>query len=98
MKRAVRATRLRATFVATASAGSLTLALAESAPGREPWPARGSLDSAAAEAMRISPDLPELKLRPALIARLRHAPHAYFRFVNPSFSQAVCRRFEGVRA
>jgi hypothetical protein len=40
--------------------------------------------------------LPELARSPGLRARLLGGPHGYFRFINPAFSRAVCRRFRDV--
>ena len=48
-------------------------------------------------ALRVSPDAPGLKVRPALVRRLRETPHNYFRFVNRPFSAAVCALFDDVR-
>jgi hypothetical protein len=48
-------------------------------------------------ALRVSPEAPELKARPTLVARLRQTPHNYFRFVNRPFSDAVCALFDNVR-
>ena len=47
--------------------------------------------------LRVSPDAPELKARPALVGRLRETAHNYFRFVNRPFSEAVCGLFNDVR-
>jgi len=44
----------------------------------------------------VAPDAPELRRVPALRARLRSTPHAYFRFVNCRFAALVCPRFEDV--
>ena len=37
-----------------------------------------------------------LESNPRLRARLLGGPHGYFRFINPAFSRAVCRRFRDV--
>jgi uncharacterized protein DUF2252 len=47
--------------------------------------------------LHVSPEAPELRLRPGLVARLRATPHNYFRFVNRPFGEAVCRLFDDVR-
>ncbi len=41
----------------------------------------------------MAPDAPDLQRMPALRARLRSSPHAYFRFVNRPFARLVCARF-----
>jgi hypothetical protein len=46
----------------------------------------------------IRSELPELAGNPRLRARLLGGPHGYFRFINPAFSRAVCRRFQDVMA
>ncbi len=53
--------------------------------------------TAVVDALRLSPEVPELEARPALVDRLRATPHNYFRFVNRPFSEAVCRLFEDVQ-
>jgi hypothetical protein len=50
--------------------------------------------TAVVDALRLSPELPELQARPALVDRLRETPHNYFRFVNRPFSEAVCGLFD----
>jgi hypothetical protein len=47
--------------------------------------------------LRVSPEAPELKARPALSGQLHDTPHNYFRFVNRPFSGAVCGLFDDVR-
>jgi hypothetical protein len=49
------------------------------------------------DALRLSPEVPELRARPALVDRLRETPHNYFRFVNRPFSTAVCGVFDDLR-
>jgi hypothetical protein len=49
------------------------------------------------DALRLSPEQPELEARPALVDRLRATPHNYFRFVNGPFSAAVCELFDDIR-
>ena len=61
-------------------------------------PAIPAAPAAVVAALRVSPEAPELKARPALVGRLRETPHNYFRFVNRPFSGAVCRLFDDVRA
>jgi hypothetical protein len=60
---------------------------------RPPVPSVPALGSVV-EALRVSPEAPELKDSPALVGRLRDTPHGYFRFVNRAFSQAVCDLFK----
>jgi hypothetical protein len=48
-------------------------------------------------ALIVPPDTPGLEVHPALVHRLREAPHNYFRFVNRPFSEAVCALFGDVR-
>ena len=61
-------------------------------------PAGGTAPVAVPAALRVSPEAPDLKARPALAQRLRETPHNYFRFINRPFSAAVCRMFDDVRA
>jgi len=61
-------------------------------------PAIPAAPAAVVAALRVSPEAPELKARPALVGRLRETPHNYFRFVNRPFSGVVCRLFDDVRA
>jgi hypothetical protein len=56
---------------------------------REPAPPR-PLD--------VRADAPEIRDHPALRARLRATPHAFYRFINVAFTREVCRRFERVKA
>lgn len=60
-------------------------------------PDSGAAPTAVAAALRVSPEGPDLKARPALVEQLRETPHNYFRFVNRLFSEAVCRLFGDVR-
>ncbi len=60
-------------------------------------PAHPAAPAALVAVLRVSPEAPELAARPALAGRLRQSPHNYFRFVNRSFSEAVCGLFENVR-
>jgi Uncharacterized protein conserved in bacteria (DUF2252) len=53
--------------------------------------------SAVVEALRVSPQAPELKARPTLVGSLRDTPHGYFRYVNRPFTQAACRQFHDAR-
>jgi hypothetical protein len=59
--------------------------------------ARPAIPAAVVAALRVSPEAPALKARPALLGRLRETPHNYFRFVNRPFSQAVCGLFDDLR-
>lgn len=49
--------------------------------------------AAADRPLDVAPDSAELQRAPALRERLRHSPHAYFRFVNRPFARLVCARF-----
>ena len=83
-------------FVALLGAAASTLGAV--APG--PAMARPSIPPAPAAvvaALRVSPESPELRTRPALTNQLRETPHNYFRFINRPFSEAVCRLFDDVR-
>jgi hypothetical protein len=69
-------------------------------PGSGPAMARPAFPPAPAAivaALRVSPEAPELKARPALVGQLHDTPHNYFRFVNRPFSGAVCGLFDDVR-
>lgn len=62
-----------------------------------PAPGRATPPPAAVAALLVSPEAPDIQAHPALAERLRETPHNYFRFVNRSFSEAVCQMFADVR-
>jgi Uncharacterized protein conserved in bacteria (DUF2252) len=64
---------------------SAACASASPSPPAPPVDVAGLLD--------VARDAPELDKNPALRARLRSGPHAYFRFVNRPFARLVCARF-----
>ena len=67
---------------------------------RQPAPARAVASSVlrvVVAGLRVSPNAPELKARPALVGRLRETPRAYFRFVSRQFTHAACAEFRGAR-
>jgi Uncharacterized protein conserved in bacteria (DUF2252) len=51
---------------------------------------------APATELDLPASLPDLDQRPDLRARILGSPHGYFRFTNPAFAAAVCRRFRDV--
>src|SRR2546422_10354369 len=81
-------------LVALANPGSAKAAPQPARPRALTPPALGAM----VEPLRVSPQAPGLQARPALIGRLRDTPHAYFRFVNRPFTQAVCAQFDDARA
>jgi len=91
----------------TATLAALTALVGLAAPGSareapQQAPPRVATPPAAltavVEALRVSPEAPELKAKPALVGRLRDTPHGYFRFINRLFSQAICGQFHDARA
>ena len=44
--------------------------------------------------LTISPDSDELSQNPKLLERILEGPHGYFRFINTTFAEAVCIRFQ----
>lgn len=89
----------RSTFAALIGLIALAIPGAASAP-RPPASPRAVTSSAlraAVSGLRVSPHVPELEASPALVARLRETPRAYFRFVSRQFTRAVCAEFRGVR-
>jgi Uncharacterized protein conserved in bacteria (DUF2252) len=81
-------------LVGLAALGSPTAAPLQAPPRAATPPAALS---AVVEALRVSPEAPELKTSPELIGRLRDTPHGYFRFITRPFSQAVCGLFRDAR-
>lgn len=82
-----------AALVALAVPGSPTAAPKPAPPRAAASPAL----SVAIAALRVSPQAPELKARPALVSRLRDTPRGYFRFITRPFTQAVCAQFHDAR-
>jgi hypothetical protein len=71
----------------------LPVAVALLFAGWMPAPPRPSTPDARAEpwhGLDVAPDAPELREVPALRARLRSSPHAYFRFVNCRCAALAC--------
>ncbi len=44
----------------------------------------------------VDPFSQDFSQNPGLLKRIESGPHGYYRFINIPFSQAVCRRFEGM--
>ncbi|HJL43501.1 MAG TPA: DUF2252 family protein [Myxococcales bacterium LLY-WYZ-16_1] len=55
---------------------------------------RAPESEAAPNPLRVPVDGYDFRANPKLLQRIRSDPHGYFRFINRTFSQAVCDRFD----
>jgi hypothetical protein len=78
--------------------GAVASMLEAAAPARAmAGPSIPAAPAAVVAALRVSPEAPELTVRPDLVGRLSKTPQNYFRFVNRPFAEAVCALFDDIR-